>query len=156
MTLTFRLAGGSDYRRLEELVITSFQPITWFRRTDAIFGPLNGMDWRERWRLRLAHVFRSQIILVGETGGEIAAVATGTFDSAARLAYIDLLAVDQGHQGKGYGREMLRGMLRYMKEQGAEHAHLDCLTTNEAGNRLYQSEGFTEVARHIRWMIRIP
>jgi ribosomal protein S18 acetylase RimI-like enzyme len=43
-----------------------------------------------------------------------------------------------------------------LKQQGAEHAHLECLVDNEAGNNLYRSEGFTEVARSIRWFIRIP
>jgi ribosomal protein S18 acetylase RimI-like enzyme len=155
MRLTFRLATESDYRQLENLMIASFEPITWFRRADAIFGPLNGKDWRERWRLRLAGVFRTQTVLAGEAAGEIVAVATGTIDAAAKLGYIDILAVDRRHQGKGYGREMLRGMLEHMKQQGAEHAHLDCLTNNDAGNRLYESEGFTEVARHIRWFKRI-
>jgi len=84
------------------------------------------------------------------------AFASGTLDEETRLGYIDLLAVDQSVQGRGYGRQMLRGMLSWLKQQGAEHAHLECLVDNEAGNNLYRSEGFTEVARSIRWFIRIP
>jgi ribosomal protein S18 acetylase RimI-like enzyme len=155
MSLVFRLATPADYNRLEELVIASFEPITWFRRADERFGPMNGLDWRARWRLRFTKVFHSQIVLVGEEAGEIAAIATGTIEPETRLGYIDLLAVDQRRQGRGYGRAMLHGMLRHMREQGAEHVHLECLTTNQAGNALYQSEGFQEVARSIRWLIKI-
>jgi ribosomal protein S18 acetylase RimI-like enzyme len=155
MALIFRLADPSEYSHLEKMIIDAFEPITWFRTVDRVFGPPNGLDWRERWRLRLKSVFACQTLLVGEAEGAVVAFASGTLDPATRSAYIDLLAVDNRRQGQGYGREMLRGMLAYMKQEGAEHAHLDCLASNEAGNRLYDSEGFTKVAESFRWWIRL-
>jgi ribosomal protein S18 acetylase RimI-like enzyme len=156
MSLCLRAPIPADFERLEEMILASFEPVTWARRVDEVFGPLNGKDWRERWRSRIQKIFASQIMLVGETEGSIAAFASGTLDAEICLGYIDLLAVDPRFQGRGFGREMLRGMLRHMKEQGAVHAHLDCLTTNETGNNLYRSEGFVEAACHIRWFIKIP
>ena len=141
---------------LERMIIDAFEPITWMKKADERFGPLNGRDWRQRWQSRVAHIFATQIVLLGETGGAIVAMASATIDPAARLGFIDLLAVDQRFQGRGYGREMLRGMLKHMKERGAVHAHLECLADNDAGNSLYRAEGFEEVARFIRWFIRIP
>ena len=140
---------------LENLCIDAFEPITWSKKTDGLFGPLNGKDWRARWQSRFSGVFRTETILVGEAEGEIAAFASGTLDRETLVGYIDLLAVDRRFQGKGYGREMLRGMLRWMKEHGAVHANLDCLADNDAANALYRSEGFAEVARSIRWFIKI-
>ncbi|MCC7496647.1 MAG: GNAT family N-acetyltransferase [Bryobacterales bacterium] len=154
--LFFRLAEASDYDRLERLTIDSFEPITWARKLDERFGPLNGKDWRERWQARFAHIFATQIILVGEVNGKPVGLATATVDAVTALGFIDLLCVFAGEQGKGYGKAMLRGMLRHLKTQGCLHANLDCLADNEAGNRLYASEGFEEVARSIRWFIRIP
>ncbi|HZT33930.1 MAG TPA: GNAT family N-acetyltransferase [Bryobacteraceae bacterium] len=156
MSLQFRLARPTDYARLEQLAIDSFEPITWVKKTDERFGPLNGKNWRERWQSRFRKAFDSQQVLVGEAEGEIVAFASGTIDDETRLGFIDLLGVDRREQGKGYGRQMLRGMLQYMKEQGAVHANLECLTDNDIGNNLYRSEGFEEVARHIRWFIKIP
>ena len=156
MPLTFRIAREGDFLPLERLVIDSFEPITWFKTLDERFGPLNGRGWRERWRRRWAVVFQSEIVLVGEAQGEIVACATGTIDLDTRLGYIDLLAVDNRRQGKGYGRQMLRGMLRHMREQGCVHANLDCLSDNGPGNCLYRSEGFEKVAESIRWFIKIP
>jgi ribosomal protein S18 acetylase RimI-like enzyme len=156
MPLQFRLVKPFEYEKLEKLTIDSFEPITWSKKTDERFGPLNGLDWRQRWQMRFAKVFETQTVLVGEENGEVVALATGTIDAATLLGYIDLLVVDQQFQGKGYGREMLRGMLEYMKQQGAVHAYLDCLTDNVVGNNLYRAEGFEEVARSIRWFIKIP
>jgi len=156
MPLNVRPATPADYPVLEQMVIASFEPITWARKADELFGPLNGKDWRERWRLRLANVFATQHVLVGESEGQLVAMASATIEAPTRLGYIDLLAVDPRRQGRGYGRRMLRAMLEYLKRQGCDHVHLECLADNEAGNSLYRSEGFQEVARSIRWFIKIP
>lgn len=137
------------------MVINAFEPITWMKRLDDAVGPLNGADWRTRWHARMAKVFEAQIILVGTTQGEAVAFASGTIDPLAAMGLVDLLAVKQGEQGHGYGRAMLRGIMQHFREKGCQYVNLECLTTNEVGNRLYESEGFVEVARQIRWFRKL-
>ena len=156
MPLDFRLAEAPDHQKIEDMVIESFEPITWFKKLDDRIGPLNGRDWRMRWKDRLRHVFETEIVLVGETSGELAAMSSGTLDQDAALAYIDLLAVDRRFRRCGYGREMLREMMQYMKTLGGQYVYLDCLTDNDTGNTLYRAEGFEDVARQVRWFRRIP
>jgi ribosomal protein S18 acetylase RimI-like enzyme len=156
MPLDFRPAEEPEYQKIEDMVIESFEPITWFKRLDDRIGPLNGRDWRMRWKDRLRHVFETEIVLVGETSGEIAAMSSGTLDCNAALAYIDLLAVDRRFRGRGYGRQMLRGMMQHMKALGGQYVYLDCLTDNDTANALYRAEGFEEVARQVRWFRKIP
>jgi ribosomal protein S18 acetylase RimI-like enzyme len=153
--LIFRLAKPSEFPFLQEMIVDSFEPITWFKKLDERFGPLNGCDWRARWIDRLERVFATQIVLVGEGGGEIVAVATGTMDRTTRLGFIDLLAVGRKQQGKGYGRDMLRGMLDRFRQAGMQHANLECLTDNEPGNSLYRSEGWEIMASSHRWFISL-
>ncbi len=155
MPLQFRLARRSDYDSVEHMVISSFEPITWFKKLDERYGSLNGMDWRQRWRARMTRVFETEIGLVGETGSSMVAFASGTLDSQTRMGFVDLLAVDRSQQGKGYGREMLRGMLDHFKREGALYVNLECLVDNDTGNSLYRSEGFEEVARSIRWFKKL-
>ena len=155
MQLQIRKAGVQDHPGLEALVLESFESVTWARTLDERYGPLNGLDWRERWRLRLQKVFAEQIVLVGEAEGISAAMSSSTLDRQAALAYIDILAVSRSQQGHGYGREMLRGTMDHVRELGAKFVNLDCLTTNDGANALYQAEGFEEVARHIRWFRKI-
>ena len=137
------------------MIIDTFEPITWLKTADERFGPMNGLDWRQRWNLRLKKIFDTQIILVGETDSEVVACATGTYDLKTAMGFVDLLAVTQERQGEGLGREMLRGIVQHFKDMGAMYAHLDCLTTNAVGNRLYESEGFEEGMRSIRWVKKI-
>jgi ribosomal protein S18 acetylase RimI-like enzyme len=155
MALSFRLARPGEQPLLEAMVIDSFEPITWAKKLDERFGPLSGCDWRARWHTRMEKVFRDEIVLVGETDGEVVALASGTYEEPARFGYIDILAVDRQRQGKGYGREMLRGMMEHFRGLGAEQVHLECLADNECGNSLYRSEGFVEVARSIHWFLKL-
>jgi ribosomal protein S18 acetylase RimI-like enzyme len=155
MNLAVRLATAADFPAVEKMVIDSFEPITWQKKLDANFGPLNDRDWRVRWQARLAHIFQTQIVLVGEAGGALVAMASATVDHDAALGYIDVLAVHRDIQGRGYGRAMLRAMIEHLKTAGCQYVHLDCLSDNDTGNALYQSEGFAEVARHIRWFRKI-
>jgi RimJ/RimL family protein N-acetyltransferase len=155
MPLEFRVPAAAEYPRIEEMVIESFEPITWFKKLDAQIGPLNGRDWRTRWQARMRHIFETQIMVIGESGGELTAMSSGTLGREDALAYIDLLAVGRRFQGHGYGREMLRGMTRHMQRLGAQYVYLDCLVDNDAGNSLYRAEGFQEVARQVRWFRKI-
>ena len=155
MTLQFRPAAPTEHDHLKQMIIETFEPITWSKTADQQFGLMNGLDWRARWERRLEKVFKTQIILVGESDGTIVACATGAYDEPTAMGFIDILAVPAEHQGKGLGRDMLRGMTEHFKTMGAQYIHLDCLTTNEVGNRLYQSEGFQEGMRSIRWLKKI-
>ena len=153
--MQIRPAGPQDYGHLEKLVLESFEPITWARPLDEKYGPLNGLDWQARWKLRLHTVFATQFVLVGEIDSTPVAMSSSTVDRQIALAYIDILAVARGRQHHGYGREMLNATIRHVRELGARYVNLDCLAGNEKANALYQSEGFEEVARHIRWFRKI-
>ena len=153
--LAIRPAVEADLPVLEAMIIASFEPITWARTLDDRVGPLNGMDWRERWKQRLEKVFATQILLVGEDEHGTAACSTSTLDGPSALAYIDILAVAPERQHSGYGREMLRATMRHLQSLGAQYVNLDCLTTNTKANELYRSEGFEEMACHIRWFRRL-
>jgi ribosomal protein S18 acetylase RimI-like enzyme len=150
-TLRIRLAEAGDFATLEALVIDSFEPITWQKKLDDTIGPLNGRTWRDRWTARLKHIFATQIVLVGEVETELTAMASANIDAESALAFVDVLCVSRKFQGRGYGGEMLRGAMDHYRRLGCKYVHLDCLADNEAGNALYASHGFQEVARHIRW-----
>jgi len=155
MPLRIRPAQPSDHAAIETMVVESFANITWQKRLDDTVGPLNGCDWQKRWQLRLAKIFNDQLVLVGEQDDVLAAVATATIDPLPALAFLDILAVARTFQGRGLGREMLRGAIDHYRSLGCKYVNLDSLTGNDPANRLYESEGFQEFARHIRWFKQI-
>ena len=155
MELNFRIAESADHDDLEHMAIESFEPITFFKKVDERFGPLNGVDWKQRWKNKLRKAFLSETVLVGTSEGQLVAVAVGTLQEEMRLAFLDILAVGQDHQGLGYGRQMLRAFKAHAKQQGAGHIYLDCLVSNENANCLYQTEGFEEMTRSIYWYAKL-
>src|SRR4051794_8349126 len=100
--MSIREATSDDYAAVEQLVLEAFDPITWLKAQDIRYGPLNGLDWRARWRLRVQRAFAEQIVLLGEVDGALAAVSTTSIDRSTALAYIDILAVSSTCQHKGY------------------------------------------------------
>lgn len=153
--MNVRLADPSEHPEIESVVIESFEPVSWYKKQEARLGLLNGKDWKTRWHKRMQDIFANEMVLVGESEGRIAAISANTLDAETALAFVDVLAVRQQFQGRGFGRAMLRGTMEYMRGLGAQYINLDCLTDNEKGNSLYQAEGFEEVARQIRWFRKL-
>ena len=155
MAFTCRSATPADFETLNRLVIEAFEPITYYKRLDERFGPLNGVPWRERWRDRLAKIFAEQECLVGEDDGVIVAFACGAYDKKPATAFVDVLAVAPGRQRRGYGRAMLREAMAYFERRGAKYLRLDCLVGNDRANELYRAAGFEEIDREIHWFIQL-
>ncbi|MDH4215227.1 MAG: GNAT family N-acetyltransferase [Candidatus Thorarchaeota archaeon] len=57
---------------------------------------------------------------------------------------INNLGVSSAHRGKGYGRQMMRHAMRYLKEQGVAEAKLRVHVDNMRAIQLYESLGFTK------------
>jgi ribosomal protein S18 acetylase RimI-like enzyme len=150
-----RLGTPEDLPRLIEVSLASFGTVTWQRAVDARFGPLQGIDWRERWRRRVERAMQDQTFLVLVEEGQIAGYACGTFEPAVGLGHLDILAVDPAHQGKGYGRRLLYGFEDWVRSQGGSHLTLESLTDNETANELYRKEGYEVLASHLNWFKKI-
>lgn len=153
--LTIRPITPADHSAVIAMVIDAFEPITWQKTLDEKFGPPGGCDWRQRWEARLRKIFDTQTVLVAEEEARVVAMASATLDRQSKIGLIDVLGVSRDAQGRGVGRQMLRGMISHLQAEGMQFVQLDCLTGNDPGNALYRSEGFEEVARHIRWFRKI-
>jgi ribosomal protein S18 acetylase RimI-like enzyme len=76
----------------------------------------------------------------GETVG-FAIVGAG-----AATGYLQRVAVDPQHAGKGYGRALVRASLSWARRHGCRTMLLNTQPDNEPAGKLYESEGFTRVA----------
>ncbi len=61
---------------------------------------------------------------------------------ARRQAVVEDMIVDGAYRGKGLGREILRDLLRWAKENKMDMVELTTNPKREAANELYKSEGF--------------
>lgn len=65
---------------------------------------------------------------------------------AASTSYLQRVAVRPRHQGRGYGRSLVRASLQWARQRGARTMLLNTQPENEAAATLYASEAFTMVA----------
>lgn len=64
--------------------------------------------------------------------------------------YIGLfnIATDEAYRNRGYGTKLVRNLLYWGKENGAENAYLQVVLTNEPARNLYARLGFKEQYRY--------
>jgi ribosomal protein S18 acetylase RimI-like enzyme len=69
--------------------------------------------------------------------------------------YIDGIAVDPAHRGKGIGSELLHLLVTHAKNLGAKKLSLDVTDTNHRAKKLYQHFGFQEKKTQPIWPLSL-
>ena len=94
-------------------------------------------------------------LVEGEVGLFLSATRQGVPLAAAMAvrygSFVGLFEVVSNPQMRqqGLGRKIVRTALRWGREHGARQAWLQVVAANEAANRLYEGEGFSEVYRYV-------
>jgi len=61
--------------------------------------------------------------------------------------YVEFLAVDEAHRGKGIGSKLIEAMQERALAAGSIHFAIDVAGRNESARRLYERHGFTTINR---------
>jgi len=132
------------------MIVDVFEDVSVAKNIVDRFGPLNGHGW-EAAKADAARrdIDSADVVFVGEIGGRIAAMITIKYDRKFSIGHIGHMAVAREYQGRGHGRRMLRAAIDRMRADGIRYSSIDALEQNPRAERLYKSEGFTEVARKI-------
>jgi len=69
----------------------------------------------------------------------------------ASTAVVRRMRVVPGHQRRGLGRALLELLEARAAELGYAIVRLDTTTRQERARRLYESSGYVEVCRRVRW-----
>ena len=60
--------------------------------------------------------------------------------------WIDRIIIDETFQGKGYGKEAMKQLIKIVaKEYGVDTIYLSIVEENEVARHLYESMGFEEM-----------
>ena len=107
-----RRYSPSDLERLKEITVICFSEVSIDRNIEREFGLVGDRDWR--WRKR-RHIDadvdgdNARGVFVYETEGEVVGYITTRVDDESRSGWIQNMAVDPAHQGKGIGRHRFCG-----------------------------------------------
>lgn len=147
----------TDLDTIKQLTIEGFDGVSIDRNIEDQFGPINNHDWR--WR-KTRHIDfdvdrDAGGVFVAELDGQVVGYITTYRDHAAGMGLIPNLAVDSRLRGRGIGRQLIEFALNNFREVGLTHAKIETLDQNEAGQGLYPSLGFREVARQIHYCMAL-
>ncbi len=82
---------------------------------------------------------------------EGAIIGYGVLSVAAGEAHILNICIDPDTQSRGYGRRLLRVLVRCARAQRAERVFLEVRPSNPRAIALYDDEGFNEIGRRPRY-----
>ena len=128
--MTIRTPTEADFAVLEELV-AAYLKEQWARP----FPPPPLPD----------SYLREGRVVVAETDGEVVGVAKGQL--RAGLGHISLVYVRPEARGQGAGKELVRDLVAYFREQGVEHVSLNVEVPNEEALAYWRRLGFTDYRR---------
>ncbi len=110
---------------------------------------LDALAFDDFWRLdaeglddALAATPRSRLRVIRGKPGTRRLIAYSAIGRAGNQGYLQRLAVDPGHEGRGLGRALVHDGLRWMRRFGAEVAWVNTQERNERAMELYQHLGF--------------
>ena len=153
MSITIRPYRASDLPRIQQLTVEAFEPVCIDRNIEDCFGVIGDRDWAWRKARHLTEDAERDPsgIHVAEIDGAIIGYITTWSDHDSGIGNIPNLAVDRDYRGQGLGRQLIAFALDAFKDAGLSHARIETLDQNSAGQNLYPSMGFREVARQIHY-----
>lgn len=114
----------------------------------AAFARLNEVD--DRHIPTMTHMFDHMALATAYASivdsGEVAAVGLGVA-GLGTIGLFDIVTAAK-RRNQGLGRRMVRGLLRWGREQGARQGYLQVVADNAPAVHLYQSLGFGEAYRY--------
>ena len=115
----------------------------------AIFGQLRGApagESQETHRRMLATI-PTKCFLASLTGGrQVVACGLGVLEGD-RFGLFDLIT-DSRCRNRGYGTDLVCGLLRWAQNQGGQHAYLQVMHTNAPARHLYSKLGFQDLYQY--------
>ncbi len=154
MSVGIRPYQDGDLQRLIEITTEAFEPVSIDRNIEnQLGGPINGRDWRWRKGRHIEDdvVRQREGVFVVEVDSTIVGYITTFSDSDTGVGLIPNLAVDAEYQGAGIGRKLIEFALDHFRSLGLKYARIETLEQNPAGQKLYPSFGFREIARQIHY-----
>jgi ribosomal protein S18 acetylase RimI-like enzyme len=152
-----RVYRPDELAELKRLTMEGFEGNAIDQKVEDLCGIINGHDWR--WR-KARHVDEDVAanpsgIFVAETQGRVVGCITTRIDREAGKGRIPNLAVDEAWRGHGWGRRLIGHALDYFRREGMIYAMIETMAQNEAGQHLYPSCGFVEVARQVHFALKL-
>jgi ribosomal protein S18 acetylase RimI-like enzyme len=155
--MNLRSYHPEDLELLIGITVEGFDGTALEQQVERVCGVINGHDWRWRKARQIEEDCDANPagVFVAEENGKVLGYITTRVDHAAGKGRIPNLAVHSAAQGQGLGRRLIEHALDYFRAEGLAVAVIETMSNNEAGQHLYPSCGFIEIARQIHYAMKL-
>ena len=147
----------SDIERIIEITNEGWGEMTVYKLLEDRYGVIGTRDWRTR-KVNDVRSFcqtNPSHVIVAVDNGTLLGYAAFSMNKEDSTGYVLNNAVDPSFRGKGIGTAMNRWIVDHFRNEGLRIACVSTLEHDVAAQRVYEKQGFKEVARSIHYSMRL-
>lgn len=115
-----------------------------------VLGDRSWPEWKTETVVRFCQAHPDRV-LIAEVDGRIAGYATYSTNAETGVGEALNNAVAPAFRGRGIGTAMNRAILEILRDAGMRVARVSTLETDVPARRVYEKNGFTEIARTVHY-----
>ncbi len=155
--MQIRKMKPEDSPRIAAINESAWNDNTLYKLLEDRYGLIGSKDWRRRKVDDMQSFCREHPnnVIVAVEDGSVVGYAAFTIDNEDKVGHVSNNAVDPHYQGRGIGSAMNRWVLDHFGGEGVKIARVSTLLHDQAARRVYEKNGFEELARTIHYSMQL-
>ncbi len=155
--MQIRKMKPDDMERIVAITETAWGDVTVHKILEDRYGIIGQKGWKERKADEVQALFGKipDNVVVAVEDDKVVGYASFTIDAEDAVGHVQDNAVDPEYQGRGIGSAMNKWVLDHFRSEGVKIARVGTLLHDKAARRVYEKNGFEELARSIHYSMRI-
>ncbi|MDY7010652.1 MAG: GNAT family N-acetyltransferase [Planctomycetota bacterium] len=155
--MNIRQMKPGDMTRIVAITESAWGDVTVYKLLEDRYGPIGRKGWKQKKADEVQALFGriSENVIVAVEDDKVVGYASFTIDAEDKVGHVHDNAVDPEYQGRGIGSAMNKWVLDHFGREGVKIARVSTLLHDKAARRVYEKNGFEELARTIHYSMRI-
>lgn len=146
-----------DLDRIVEITRIAWGNMTLYKLLEDRHGMIGHKGWSER-KVDDVKSFcekNPSHVIVAIQDNTVVGYATFRIDKEDEMGYVNNNAVDPAFQGRGIGSAMNRWIVDHFRKEGLRVARVSTMEHDIAAQKVYEKQGFKELARTVHYSMRL-
>ena len=155
--MQIRKMKQDDLDKILEITSVAWGDNTLHKLLEDRHGVIGNKGWKEKKIEDIKYLCRNNMenVIIATEDEKVAGYASFSIDKENSVGNVLNNAVDPASQGKGIGTAMNKWIIDYFREQGLKIAKVTTLAHDKAAQRVYEKQGFKELARSVHYSMEL-
>ncbi len=155
--MQIRRMTSEDMERIAAINELAWGDCTLYKLVEDRYGPIGKKGWRQK-KVDEVQALLSRNpdnVIVAVEDDKVVGYASFMIDDDNQIGHVTDNAVDPEYQGRGIGTAMNKWVLDHFRNEGVRIARVSTLLHDKAARRMYEKNGFEELARTIYYSMTL-